>query len=354
MNKYTPFLKFKGSEIGALKLLKKTELASITPFFDLATKKDITDHDIENTITKGLRKYELNFQGCPRFYIDDFDLDDSHRINGDIVYNFFIDTFQSINFIPVVGLDRTPDRISSLHDPLIGSDTFALRLTKEDFKSYVLSEDDIADIMNEFYVGDSKPYSKVHLIIDCRVCVEENEVELSNLIAKFIYDICQDYNFEKIILTGSSISVNYIDNVASGQRNTIDRIECAIYNAVTSMLEIKNIELGDYTVITPDYSDIDIPPAALRKVMTPKVVYSYGTYQHFLRGNAIESHPDGAGQYDTLCLELVGKTFFRGEQYSGGDAYIVQKSKKIGKDAQPAFMNKHLINAHITYMLKDY
>lgn len=354
MNKYTPFLKFKASEMGALKLLDRSELSNVTPFFDLATKDDITSLAIENTITKGVRKYELNFKECNGFYIDDYDLDDNHKINGDIIYKFVINQFQNLPYIPVVGLDRTPDRIQSLHDPLIKSDTFAIRLTEDDFSSYALCEDDIADLLNDFILGLDAPFQKVHLILDCRVCIKSDIQTISKNIASFITDINRDYAFDKIIITGSSISATYVENVAPNQRNTITRAECAIYESVINSISAINVELGDYTIITPEYSDISIPVGALRKVMTPKLVYGYGRVQHFLRGGAIESHPEGAGQYDTLCKELTGLSFFRGEKYSKGDGYIVQKSKKLGNNAQPAFMNKHLINAHITFMLKNY
>lgn len=356
MNKYTPFLKFKANEIGALKLLKKEELRSITPFFDLATKQAITSEDVENTINKGLRKFEINFSDCNGFYIDDYDLDDTLMINGGIVYKFIIDTYSSLPFIPVIGLDRSEERINSLLDPSINSEILALRFTQEDFLSYAICEDDISELIELLFDNDDTSFNKLHLIIDCRVCRNADVVTISTQISKFIYEISSDYDFEKIIVTGSSISSNYVENVETDQRNTIQRRECDIFEHVSRHLEENALplEIGDYTVITPEYSDVSIPVTALRKVMTPKVVYSYDSVQYFLRGKAIDTHPDGAGQYDTLCDELINLPFFRGEPYSKGDAYLVQKANHIGNNAQPGFMNKHLINAHITYMLKDY
>lgn len=356
MNKYTPFLKFKANEMGALKLLKKEELCSITPFFDLATKKDITSEDIENTITKGVRKFEINFSDCNGFYIDDYDLEDTLMINGEIVYKFIIDTYSSLPYVPVIGLDRSEERTNVLLEPSIKSEILALRFTEEDFSSYDICEDDISELIELLFNNDETPFNKLHMIIDCRVCRNADVTTISTLISKFISEISSDYDFEKIIVTGSSISSNYVENVETDQRKTIQRSECEIFEQVSLHLEaeVLPLEIGDYTVITPEYSDVSIPVTALRKVMTPKVVYSYDTAHYFLRGKAMESHPDGAGQYDTLCYELINLPFFRGKPYSKGDAYLVQKANHIGNNAQPGFMNKHLINAHITYMLKDY
>lgn len=349
MNKYTPFLKFKVAEIGALKALKDDEISKITPFFDLATKQDITSTDIENTITRGVRKYELNFQKANRFYIDDYDIDDSTLINGDIVYKFLIDKFRGINYIPVVGLDRTIDRINSISSPMIISDTLAIRLTQDDFTSYTLIEDDLNDL---FEIVEDK-YTKFHLILDCRLCADSNAIDLSNKLIRLISSITNDYEFEKIIVTGSSIHASIADILPVSSQVAISRIECEIHERVSIELG-GDIEFGDYTVISPNYSDANIPQAALRKIMTPKIIYSYDKMQHFFRGGAIETHPRGAKQYDDMSSQLIGCHFYRGKNYSVGDNYLYEKSQGIGTDALPHSIGKYLINAHMTFMIRDY
>ncbi|HCE2477631.1 TPA: beta family protein [Vibrio parahaemolyticus] len=349
MNKYTPFLKFKVAEIGALKALKDDEISHITPFFDLATKQGITSADIENTITRGVRKYELNFKKANGFYIDDYDIDDSILINGDIVYKFLIDKFQGINYIPVVGLDRSVDRINSISSPLIIGDTLAIRLTQDDFTSYTLIEDDINDL---FGLVEEK-YTKFHLILDCRLCSESNPIDLSNKIIRLINSITSEYEFEKIIIAGSSIHASIAEILPVLSQVAISRTECEIHDRVSLELG-EDIELGDYTVISPNYSDANIPQAALRKIMTPKIIYSYDKMQHFFRGGAIETHPRGAKQYDDMSLQLVGSSFYRSKNYSVGDNYLYEKSQGIGTDALPHSIGKYLINAHMTFMIRDY
>ncbi|MEZ8378774.1 beta family protein [Vibrio splendidus] len=349
MNKYTPFLKFKVAEIGALKALEDDEISSITPFFDLATKQDITNTDVENTIKRGVRKYELNFKKANSFYIDDYDIDDSILINGDIVYNFLIDTFKDINYIPVVGLDRTPQRINSIVSPLIISDTLAIRLNQEDFVSYTLIEDEFTDLIE---LAKDK-YTKLHLILDCRLCADADVIDLSNKIIQFIKSITEEHTFEKIIIAGSSIPASIADILPVSTEVTVSRTECKIHEFVAKELGTQ-IEFGDYTVISPNYSDANIPQAALRKIMTPKIIYSYDHEQHFLRGGAIETHPRGAKQYDDMCVKLVSYQFYRNKNYSVGDKYLYDKSKGVGTDALPHSIGKYLINAHMTFMICDY
>lgn len=349
VNKYTPFLKFKVAEIGALKALKDDEISKITPFFDLATKQGITSTDIENTITRGVRKYELNFKKANRFYIDDYDIDDSILINGDIVYKFLIDKFQKINYIPVVGLDRSVDRINSIASPLIISDTLAIRLTQDDFTSYTLIKDEFNNLFNLA----AKKYTKFHLILDCRLCADSDSIELSNQLIRLINSITDDYEFTKIIISGSSIHASIADVLPVSSQVAISRNECDIYERVSLELD-GEIEFGDYTVISPDYSDANIPQAALRKIMTPKIIYSYDKIQHFFRGGAIETHPRGAKQYDDMSLQLIGSSFYRGKNYSVGDNYLYEKSQGIGSDALPHSIGKYLINAHMTFMIRDY
>lgn len=349
MNKYTPFLKFKVAEIGALKALEDDELNSITPFFDLATKQGITSSDVENTITRGVRKYKLNFEKSNRFYIDDYDIDDSIFINGDIVYKYLIKTFKDINYIPVIGLDRTDARTKSIISPLIISDTLAIRLNKEDLISYTLIEDEFSDLLK---LAREK-YSKFHLILDCRICIDVNSIDLSTKIINFLKAITEDYTFDKIIISGSSIPASIAEILPVSSETTITRKECEIFELVTQELRM-NIELGDYTVISPNYSDANIPQAALRKIMTPKIIYSYEQKQHFLRGGAIETHPRGAKQYDDMSLKLVNYHFYRGNGYSIGDKYLDAKSKGMGTDALPHSIGKYLINAHITFMICSY
>jgi hypothetical protein len=359
MNKYTPFLKFKTGEIGAIKALSPKDSKLITPFFDLATKQEITPQDIENTISKGVRKYELNLKKVNSFYIDDYDLDNDIEINGENVYQFLINKFSAIPFIPVVGLDRSDERIESVRLGKVSgnilSDTLALRLTKEDFQNFSLTEDDLEELYEILSENGTCLFSKIHLILDYRLCNDSDPIISAQILTQFIQSINNAYKFEKIIITGSSICPSVANIVKVGTNALVERFECKIQKLVmanTNDLDI--LEIGDYCTVSPNYSDVVIPTYALRKVMTPKIVYSKDDHHLFIRGHSIDSHARGALQYDDMCVALINSAWFRGKSYSEGDKYLFDKSNGVGKNAQPGTITKPLINAHITYMLNNY
>ena len=270
-------------------------------------------------------------------------------IKGSIVYEFLIDKFQGIDFIPVVGLDRTVARNQSVLSPQVLSDTLAIRLNQEDFLSYTIIADDIADLIDE----TKDKYIKYHLVLDCRLCVALDAITLSNQLIQFITLITKDYDFDKIIITGSSIHPSIADILPVLSEKTLSRVECEVFKIVSQELSL-NLEFGDYTVISPNYSDVNIPQAALRRVMTPKIIYSDEDKHYFFRGGAIETHPRGAKQYDDMCQQLVNYACFRNKTYSVGDQYLDEKSHSIGINALPHTIGKYLINAHMTYMLNDH
>ena len=354
MNDYTPFLKFKTGEIGALKALDKAERSNITPFFDLARpssdeKPENIPLKIKGTIEKGVRKYQLNFKDVDGFYIDDYDIDDAIMIDGGSVYEFLVNEFSELPFIPVIGLDRDPSRVDVLLDEAIKSSTFALRVTREDFMSYELVEDDLHDLFEKL----NDKYSCCHLIVDCRLCLNLDVVDISNQIIRFVNAITDVFDFEKVIIAGSSVSVSLTNDIVSPKDSvSIIRNECLIFNNISSELNIK-IGFGDYTTVSPDYSDVNVPGAMLRGRTSPKIIYCYDNMQFFIRGGALEKHPRGTKQYDDMCYILINKEFYR-PYYSDGDRYFMDKAHGIGVDAQPHSIVKYLVNAHITYMINDY
>ena len=115
-----------------------------------------------------------------------------------------------------------------------------------------------------------------------------------------------------------------------------------------------NMVLGDYGVISPDYSDIKIPSNAMLNVMAPKIIYTYNRKHFIIRGGAIKTHERGFKQYNDFAEIIVLKPFYRGPGYSYGDNFIEQKSRSIGKKVMPGTIIKPTVNAHITYMMKDY
>jgi len=89
-------------------------------------------------------------------------------------------------------------------------------------------------------------------------------------------------------------------------------------------------------------------------VTAAKILYAFDKSQYVIRGGALKTHPRGYAQYFDLAEILVAKKFYRGEDYSLGDHYLKEKSCGIGRNGSPNSIIKPTVNAHITFMLKDY
>ncbi|MGL4484086.1 MAG: beta family protein [Anaerovoracaceae bacterium] len=347
--KYVPFLKFKVNEISALKTLTLADRKIITPFFDLPRKDEMDQKSLIKNIDTLYRKYEINLTELPAFYIDNFDISDAIKINGDDNYNYLLNKFHRAPIIPVVGIDRT-DR----HNELVfewskasQTDTVAFRITNEDL-DYFLLEDEINTLLDTCINN----YSCIHLIIDSRVCSDIDTIQRATEISKFISNITEDYDFEKIIVTGSSIPGSIRDLLEPGKKGIFPRWEVEIYRRVKKIYA--DICLGDYTTVSPNYSDVKVKGEIMRKITAPKIIYSFSDNIFVMRGYALETHARGNKQYNDLSAQLITNAFYRTQSYSFGDNYIYEKAHDIGKDATPSTIPKALVNAHIVYMIKDF
>lgn len=349
MKKYVPFLKLKVNEIAAIKELAQAEKTGLTPFFDIPRRDEMDEESLVNYIDTAYRKYEINLTKLPAFYVDNFDIDDRVLINGDDSYDCVLSKFIEAPIIPVVGIDRTSRHNEVVFDwsQRIKTDTVAFRITSEDI-DYILMEDEITVLLDTCYNN----FSNVHLIIDNRVCDGIDVNTRANEIVDFITEITRKNEFEEIIVTGSSIPGSIRDLLEPGKTCTFRRSEIEIYRIVKAAHE--NIILGDYTAVSPEYSDVKVIKEIMRKITAPKIIYSYDDSVYIMRGHSLETHARGNKQYNDLSAILITKMFYRTRNYSMGDQYIYEKANSIGKDATPSTMPKALINLHITFMLNDF
>lgn len=349
---YVPFLKYKVNEISALKTLHASDKNRVTPFFDLPRRDVLDGEALKLIINKAHRKYEINLKHLPYFYIDNFDIDDRILIDGDDNYSYVLDKFTGVDIIPVVGIDRSKRRnevvLEAKLNEMLLTDTVALRISAEDFASYALVEDELNELMDAL----DEQFQKFHLVIDNRVCYGIDTEDRAAQIVKFIGDISEGTLFEKIIVTGSSIPASIRDLLPTNSTTTIIRAEVEIFNKVSEA--IPTAIFGDYTVVSPNYSDVKLQSELMRKVTSPKLMYCFDKQLHIKRGAALEGHPRGNKQYNDLSAVLIKENFFRDAKYSFGDQYIVDRANDVGNDATPSTIPKPLINAHITYMLNDF
>jgi hypothetical protein len=349
---YVPFLKYKVNEISAVKELSIVDKRRITPFFDLPRRDVLDSATLKKNIDSAHRKYEINLKSLTFFYIDNFDINDSILINDDDNYAYVLEKFSDAKIVPVVGIDRSERRnevvVEAKDNDMLLLDTVALRVSYEDIISYTLVEDEIKELIDSL----DGHFNDYHLIIDNRVCHNIDVDVRAAQIIQFIDDICEDIDFDKVIVTGSSIPASIRELLEPNSTITIDRPEIKVFNKVLSSHPF--VVIGDYTAVSPNYSDVKIMGEIMRRVTAPKMMYSFENKLHIQRGGALEGHPRGNKQYNDLSVILINEPFFRNSTYSFGDKYIDEKANNVGKDSSPSTIPKALINAHMTYMLNDF
>ncbi|BCQ38023.1 hypothetical protein ERHA54_06260 [Erwinia rhapontici] len=253
--------------------------------------------------------------------------------------------------VPVIGLDRHPEHMNCIKDGLIKkkltSERVGVRLTREDFESYILCRNDLNSLLAEI----SSIFKSVDIIFDCRFCSENASGLLSSQIVSFITLMIQ-YGVlpSKVVVTGSTIPASISEIIQTKNEKHVLREEYIIYeNVLTNMIEFNiNVFLGDYTCVSPDYSDVELFDEDMDNVTTAKLIYPYDKSLLLIRGGRFKTDRAQIGQ---LAKLLIAKSaIYRGAAYSTGDRYLHDKANNIGKPATASTIVPHLVNLHLAYM----
>lgn len=348
MIKYTPFLKAKQNEIKAMSELPLTVRSAIRPFFDFPKKRNGYTKGAFISFNEGIHRRLVRNLGDSEFYFDNFDLDPLD-VDGKDSYWSILNQLSGMNVIPVVGLDRSnkhSESVSSLQAVgKLRSRVVAFRIAPDDFDSFEVVEDDIDENLSPVF----DLFDSIDLIFDCRVCNNLNAATVASSIKDFSAKFCSVYSVRHVVVTGSSIPASIKDILKVDSEHTISRRELEIYEALKSSHTHARLVFGDYTTVSPHYSDVDMPPEMLQNIMTAKLTYTIPGGHYFIRGSGLKVN--GAGQYFGMAKKLCSKSFFRGREYSPGDAYFDSKGKGIGKNCAPNAVIKPSVIAHISYMV---
>jgi hypothetical protein len=350
---YTPFLKFKVNEVAGLSALSGDLKKKLTPFFDFARKDGITREDFEKNAEACCKKAKKYLHEFRYIFVDCFDIPDSISLARTANCKVIIDEFFEIEYVPVLGLDRALNHNRTIFDAKaankIISDKVAVRFQAEEFSSFDLIEEELLELVTE----GSKVFSEWVLIFDCRYCLASDRMKLASEIANFISAANSAADIVQYIIVGSSIPSSITDIAKPSDESLVMRAELDIFHATQSMVKDIPLSLGDYTIVSPLYSDLTLPPELLLSVTAPKVFYTFENYHYIARGGRIKT--GGYGQYNVICEQIVAKKFYRQAPYSWGDNFIQERANGIGaKNVTPSTILKPTICAHIEYMSKHY
>lgn len=353
MIKYVPFLKFKKNEIEGVGQLTQDVRDQIVPLYDIPlSQKVMSEADINERVRiaeNALINSQKHSPAYP-FIIDNFDVDDSICLAGNPQYRSILARLAAYPIIPTVAFDRDPDHNSAALD-FIRTKTgdIAIRLQQVDIESYNITKRNLISIWPALQAAQPK---NIILLIDLRIVSDAAAEQLK--VERFLSGFNRDFQVRAVVLSGSIIPGNIAALIGTNETKHVSRDEYKLWRSVKAIQGFEDLLYGDYCVVSPEYSDIDLEPELMNGVSTPKVFYPYHENFYISRGRRFRSH--GYGQYFDISDGIVRQAFFRGAGYSYGDQYIHDRSylsaKKPAKGGSSSSWIKSQTAAHITFIVR--
>jgi hypothetical protein len=295
-------------------------------------------------IVKKMKKFiETDFS----FYIDNYEVPDNIKINGNDNYSYLIDSFGDFNIIPIIGFDRT-----RMHN-LIGisyanknAKKIAIRITYDYFNSFLAYKEDLVKMLSEIRTD-----VLCVIMLDCNY-IDDSDVEnYVKSMLKMLENIINIKQISKIVISGSSIPAPIGNKVKTNKNVFINRNEVDLFKRIKREYLSEALVFGDYTVVSPEYSEINVEPELIQNIMNSKIVYSRLNSHYICRGRPIKTY--GFSQYFSHAKNIINESFFRGKDFSWGDGYLYEKAKYGGKNITPSTIIGPTINAHIKLMINE-
>jgi len=348
MNEYSPFLKLKNGELSALSKLTPEDRKYLFPLLEIPRDdKCTTEECLISKIDRNVKKIKKGIKDNFSFYIDNYEVPDNIKIKGVDNYQYLIDSLRDFDIIPVVGFDRvnTHNDIAIKHANKY-SKKIAFRITQDYFENFLAYKNDMDILLNKI----NSDVSRI-ILLDCNY-IEKTILEKCKIILLNILRIIIDSNtFSKIVVTGSSIPA-LIGNIVKVNSNIfLNRNEIILFKTIKEKFYNAPIIFGDYTVISPEYSELDLKPEYFPNLMTPKIIYTLTDLQYFTRGRGLKEY--GYGQYFIQVADIIKKQFFRGKNFSWGDNFLYEKAVNRGTNITPSSIVGPTVNAHIKFMIEE-
>jgi hypothetical protein len=352
MIKYIPFLKFKKNEIEGVAQLSQQIRDQVVPLYDIPlSQKIMLEADINNRIRiaeNELIKFQKNSPVYP-FFIDNFDIDDSINLGGAPQYRAVLARLAKYPIVPILAFDRDFDHNNAALDFIRAKPgDIGIRLQQTDIESYNLTKRNLLSIWPAITAAKAR---KIILLLDLRIVGDI--VETQQKIEHFLTSFNKDFQVDITAVTGSIIPGNIANLIGTNEIKHVPREEYRLWLSLRAAQGFDSILYGDYCVVSPEYSDIDLEPELMNGVATPKVFYPYNDQFYIARGRRFRSH--GYGQYFGISDSIVNQPFFRGSGYSYGDKYIHDRShlslKKPAKGGSSSTWIKSQTAAHITFIV---
>jgi hypothetical protein len=245
--------------------------------------------------------------------------------------------------VPVTGLHRDAEHMTAAltifrdHSP----GAICLRLDATDMSTSTLTWRRLLSLLSD----NSISTSDVFILVDLQSVFRLDPAPLILMVSRFMTQVVGN-DWKGFIVGGYGIPDDISEAVAVREQGYIPRVEQLIYRGVAQLHPFENLWFADHTTLSPSHVELDW--RLMSRVMSPKAIYTLRDSWFVVRGGPFSTHEDGYDQYYDLAAEIVALEEFSGADFSFGDRYIEERSRRRPKAGSPSSWIKACVNHHIT------
>lgn len=349
---YSPILRNRQSELLGIKHLSKSIREFLMPIIDVAAPTKTADKATgRKYVERNLDRTEKCVTDFAAVFVDSSELDPAFRLSKDV------HPLEGIAAaivrgggrpIPITGLHRDPAHraaaISIANS--VGQGNVCVRLDPTDVSTATLTANRVLDYIDE----ESIESSNVYLLLDMQCLFGKDKDVVSKQVLRLL-KVLETSPWAGIIVGGYGIPDQLSTAVSTSEQAYLPRVEQDMFWEVAAYNMETHRWFADYTILPPSVVELDW--RLIRKVMSPKALYTLENAWFVVRGGAFSSHPDEYKQYYSIADEIIALDEYCGPEYSYGDKYISDRSKdrsnSDGKPGSPASWITACVNHHLTF-----
>ena len=345
---YSPILRNRQSEVLALKHLYDSVRSIVMPVLDVAAPTKAADQAKANKyVARNIERTAKVVAGFPAVFVDSSELAADFRLPGG-VHPLTLAAHSviagGVRPIAVTGLHRDDQHRAEALSIAKAQDSpgLCLRLDATDVSTATLSHKRLRDFVD---VASMKP-TDVYVLLDLQCLFGHDKVAVSNQVLRFLKLLDRDM-WAGILVGGYGFPDQLSTARSTNSQGYLRRVEQEVFSDAAAVEMSTARWFADYTILSPSAVELDF--RLIRKVMTPKALYTLDDDWFVVRGAAFSSHPDGYGQYFAMADEIVALDEFCGADFSYGDQYISDRHNRQGKPGSPGSWITACVNHHVSF-----
>jgi len=356
---YVPIVRWRPAERRAIERLHQKDRNGVNPLIEFIMPPPKTDeNDYRKILEDPKSKFLRNLPDIAKKIIKCWGKDpvfiDVHLLDGDIRAHAFDQILSSTANLEIFSIPITYVIPVTSTEADAAIRNIAIKFAKQNDRGLCIRVDEshlqdgnFQNLIENFVSGNKLPIENTDILIDLKI-VDENKN--SQLIIERLSKIPHIEKWRSFILAGGSFPKD-LSNFEKHGHHPVKRLDWNLWKEVSGNKILKRKpDFSDYTIQHPIYYR-SIPGANT----SASIRYTNDDQWEIMRGEGLRN-PKGAGfkQYPAQAQLLVQQSFFKGADYSFGDAYIAEKAKpKAETTGSPQTWLTAGINHHITLVARQ-